>query len=76
MPTLAGELRLIYLAGALLLDAMFVLRACALRASRCPRLAMRAFRFSINYLLLLFGMLLLDHYCVALQKFGPFVLLS
>jgi protoheme IX farnesyltransferase len=62
LPYLTGMSGLVYLAGALLLDAMFVLRACALRASRCPRLAMRTFRFSINYLLLLFGLLLLDHH--------------
>jgi heme o synthase len=62
LPYLTGLSGLIYLAGALVLNAIFVSRAFALRTSRCPKLAMRAFRYSINYLLLLFLFLLVDHY--------------
>lgn len=66
LPYLTGMSGLMYLAGALLLNAGFLREALALRASPNAKLAMRAFRYSIHYLLLLFTLLLLDHYARAL----------
>lgn len=52
----------IYLVGALILDAIFLYYAIALRTSKDPELPMRMFWFSIIYLMALFFFLLLDHY--------------
>ena len=62
LPYLTGMSGLIYLGGALLLNAVFLRDALALRASPNPQLAIRTFRHSIHYLLLLFTFLLVDHY--------------
>jgi protoheme IX farnesyltransferase len=54
---------LIYLAAAVGLGAQFVRHAVALRrADAPPQLPMKVFRYSINYLMLLFAALLVDHY--------------
>ena len=66
LPYLTGMSGLIYLAGAILLNAAFLRDALALRASPSPKLAMRTFRHSIHYLLLMFTFLLVDHYGRAL----------
>jgi protoheme IX farnesyltransferase len=63
LPYLTGMSGLIYLAGAVLLDALFLRHALVLL--RGVGLPMRAFRFSINYLMWLFALLLVDHYVVA-----------
>ena len=47
---------------ALVLDALYLKRAWQLLRSERAELPMRAFRFSINYLALLFAALLVDHY--------------
>jgi protoheme IX farnesyltransferase len=45
------------------LGAVFVRHALALRRPNAPpQLPMQVFRYSINYLMLLFAALLLDHY--------------
>ena len=62
MPWLTGMAGLPYLAAALVLDGMFLRYAWALRVSDRADLPMRTFRFSINYLALLFAALLIDHY--------------
>jgi heme o synthase len=62
LPFLTGMTGYFYLAAALVLDGLFLRHAWALRKSDRPDLPMRAFRFSINYLALLFAALLLDHY--------------
>ena len=63
LPWLTGMTGLIYLAVAVLLGAKFVLHAVALRrADAPPQLPMTVFRYSINYLMILFAALLLDHY--------------
>jgi protoheme IX farnesyltransferase len=62
LPFLTGMAGLFYLAVALVLDAIFLRKAWELRQSERAELPMRAFRFSINYLALLFAALLLDHY--------------
>ena len=51
-----------YLIGALLLGARFLYWTIALYRSEQPIVAMRTFRFSIIYLMLLFVFLLIDHY--------------
>jgi protoheme IX farnesyltransferase len=55
-----------YLAAAIVLDAVFVAYAWRLWRAYSDRLAYRTFRFSIVYLALLFGALLVDHYTTAL----------
>ena len=51
-----------YLVGALSLGARFLYWAIVLYRSEQPVVAMRTFRFSIVYLMLLFVFLLIDHY--------------
>ena len=62
LPFLAGMSGLIYLGLALLLNARFLYFVLALNRGLRPELAMRTFRFSITYLMLLFAALILDHY--------------
>jgi protoheme IX farnesyltransferase len=54
---------LIYLAAAVVLGAIFMRYAILMRRPDAPdQLHMQAFRYSINYLMLLFAALLVDHY--------------
>jgi heme o synthase len=62
LPFLTGLAGYFYLAAALALDGVFLRHAWALRKSERADLPMRTFRFSINYLALLFAALLVDHY--------------
>ncbi len=62
LPYLAGMSGFIYLGAALLLDARFLYLVLALQAGRRADLPVRTFRFSITYLMLLFGALIVDHY--------------
>ena len=62
LPFLTGMAGPFYLLAAFVLDAMFLHKAWQLLKSERADLPMRAFRFSINYLALLFAALLLDHY--------------
>ena len=62
LPYLTGMSGLIYLAGALILDAIFLRYAWALRQGSRLELPMRTFRYSVNYLMMLFALLLIDHY--------------
>ncbi len=63
LPWLTGMTGLIYLAAAVVLGALFVRYAIALRRDGAPaHLPMTVFRYSINYLMLLFAALLIDHY--------------
>jgi protoheme IX farnesyltransferase len=52
----------LYLAGAVLLGGIFLYRAALLLWGSDPRAAMDTFRYSITYLMLLFIVMLLDHY--------------
>ncbi|MHB8535208.1 MAG: heme o synthase [Sulfuricaulis sp.] len=52
----------LYLMGALILDAGFLYYAVRLYRHYSDALARKTFRFSINYLALLFALLLIDHY--------------
>ncbi len=62
LPFLTGMAGIFYLAAAVALDVAFLRHAWALRVTERPELPMRVFRFSINYLALLFAALLVDHY--------------
>ena len=62
LPYLSGMSGLIYLASALVLDAIFLQHAWRLLRTSRSDLPMRTFRYSIQYLALLFTALLVDHY--------------
>jgi protoheme IX farnesyltransferase len=63
LPWVTGMTGLLYLVVTVVLDAIFVKQAIALRRPDAPaELPMRVFRYSINYLMLLFAALLVDHY--------------
>ncbi|HVC01270.1 MAG TPA: heme o synthase [Steroidobacteraceae bacterium] len=61
LPFLAGLSGLLYLLAVIPLNARFLYYALELRRGRRPETAMRMFRFSITYLMLLFAALILDH---------------
>ena len=52
----------IYLAAAVVLDAVFLCYAVRIYVAYSDRLAQRTFRYSIVYLAALFAALLVDHY--------------
>lgn len=58
----------LYLAGVLVLDAIFLGYAWRLYRNYSDELARRTFRYSIHYLALLFALLLVDHYTVAIRE--------
>jgi protoheme IX farnesyltransferase len=62
LPTLIGMSGLIYLISALLLGGYFLWLAYKLYRGYSEPLARKTFRYSINYLALLFAALLVDHY--------------
>ena len=63
LPYLTGMSGIIYLLAALTLGSVFVRHAVRLRRTDAPAfLPMQVFRYSINYLMLLFAALLVDHY--------------
>jgi protoheme IX farnesyltransferase len=62
LPFLTGMSGFIYLVAALLLNGAFLRLAWRLQRAPQDELAMRVFGFSITYLCLLFGALLVDHY--------------
>jgi protoheme IX farnesyltransferase len=63
IPVVIGMSGLIYLTAAVALDARFLYLALALQRGVRPDLPIRTFRFSITYLMALFGALIADHYC-------------
>ena len=62
MPYLTGMSGLIYLTCAMILGARFLWYAVKLKRDTGTELPMTVFRFSINYLMILFAALLIDHY--------------
>ncbi len=62
LPFVVGMCGWYYLIGALLLGVRFLYWAVVLYRSEQPIVAMRTFRFSIIYLMMLFLFLLIDHY--------------
>ncbi|MGA2188653.1 MAG: heme o synthase [Steroidobacteraceae bacterium] len=67
VPFLIRMSGVLYLAAAALLDAGFLRHALRLNRSSSDAVAMRMFRYSISYLMLLFLALLLDHYLPTTQ---------
>jgi protoheme IX farnesyltransferase len=64
IPYLSGMSGLIYLATALILGGRFLYYAVKLKSDDGVELPMKVFRFSINYLMILFAALLIDHYFI------------
>ena len=62
LPVLTGLSGLVYLIAVLPLNARFLYYAFQLRRGHRADMAMRTFRYSITYLMLLFAALILDHY--------------
>jgi heme o synthase len=62
MPFFTGMSGLIYLSIVLVLNAVFLYYAIAMRVSARADLPMKVFKFSVHYLMGLFAALLLDHY--------------
>jgi protoheme IX farnesyltransferase len=62
LPVLTGMSGLLYLLAAIALNGRFLYFVFALQRGTKPDLPMRTFRFSINYLMLLFAALIADHY--------------
>ncbi|HET7203953.1 MAG TPA: heme o synthase [Steroidobacteraceae bacterium] len=63
LPYLTGMSGLLYLGVAFVLNVIFMRHAVRLRRPDAPeQLPMQVFRYSINYLMLLFAALLVDHY--------------
>jgi protoheme IX farnesyltransferase len=67
MPFVTGMSGLIYLAAALVLNAMFIFYALQMKLTERAHLPMKVFRFSITYLMWLFAALLADHYLPTTQ---------
>jgi len=62
VPYLTGMSGLIYLVTAVVLGGRFLWYALRMKRDPDPHLPMQVFRFSINYLMVLFAALLVDHY--------------
>lgn len=62
LPVLVGMSGPVYLVGSTLLSAAFIYKAWQLKFHEKPGLAMDVFKFSIYQLMLLFMLLLVDHY--------------
>ena len=62
LPFITGMSGVVYLAGALLLGAMFLYYEAAMKLTDRPDLPMKTFGFSVTYLMALFALLLVDHY--------------
>ena len=62
LPFLTGMSGLLYLAGALVLGGRFLYWSIALMRNSRPHAAIKTFKYSITYLMLLFVVLLVDHY--------------
>jgi protoheme IX farnesyltransferase len=64
IPYLSSMSGLIYLVTALILGARFLHYAVLMKRDDGVELPMKVFRFSINYLMILFAALLIDHYFI------------
>ena len=62
LPFITGMTGLIYLIGSIALGARFFYWSIALMRNSRPHAAIKTFKFSITYLMLLFVLLLVDHY--------------
>lgn len=70
-PWLIGMSGLVYLAGALVLGGMFLYHAIKLFDNSAEKQPIRTFVFSINYLMWLFAIMLVDHYLPLLTPWLP-----
>lgn len=64
LPFVVGMSGIIYLIGAVILNSIFLYWAIKLKYRPAKLDAMKTFRFSIWYLMILFVALLVDHYCL------------
>jgi protoheme IX farnesyltransferase len=64
LPWLTGMSGLVYLAAAVVLNALFLRQVVQLKNSTARELPMRVFKFSVQYLMWLFLALLVDHYVI------------
>ncbi len=73
LPYVFGMSGAFYVAGALVLGTGFLYYAVALYVTASDKLAMKTFRYSILYLMVLFALLLVDHYFLLQQQlqFAP-----
>lgn len=62
LPYLVGMSGLIYLGVTIILDGIFLYYAIRMQSGKHPDIAMKTFGYSIVYLMLLFAVLLIDHY--------------
>lgn len=62
LPYITGMSGIIYLFSAMILGVIFIYYAIRLMQKKDNKTAMKTFIFSINYLMLMFAALLLDHY--------------
>lgn len=62
LPFLTGMSGVLYLLGALALGARFIYWSIVLMRNSRPHAAIKTFKYSITYLMLLFVVLLIDHY--------------
>lgn len=62
LPYLLGMSGVVYLTGAVPLGLIFLYYAVLLKKKANPRIAMKTFGYSIVYLMLIFALLLVDHY--------------
>jgi protoheme IX farnesyltransferase len=67
MPFVTGMSGLIYLAAALVLNAIFLYYALAMKFTDREELPMRVFKFSVTWLMWIFIALLVDHYLPTTQ---------
>jgi heme o synthase len=63
LPYLTGMSGALYVLGAITLNALFARKVLLLNEEQTEEAAMRAFFYSIKYLIMLFTFLLADHYC-------------
>jgi len=68
LPYLVGMSGLFYLVGAVLLGGGFLYYAIRMQYDHEDRLAMQTFSFSIIYLMIMFAVLLIDHYILLLAR--------
>ena len=64
LPYLTGMFGWLYLAGSLLLGAGFLYWAVVMLLSEGGNSGMKTFQYSIFYLMVLFGLMLIDHYLI------------
>ncbi len=69
LPFVTGMMNWFYLAGASILGIIFIYYALLMMFSKKPDTGMAAFRFSIIYLMVLFVVMLIDHYAFPVSSF-------